>query len=1372
MKLKHFFRTSVSFLTLTAFMATNLVPSIAMATQGEECRDKPIKLANYRAIDGRQFRSLNDLRHIEGLDGLKVYLTLDTLTELENVDLSHIAKLYIEAKNLTFAKDVVLKNFRYRIENGITFGQSNNALVNFKISNGNLKGVSGTFDARFAKLSGHRARVTTTKEDILIGEGRQEEGTATSKSTDGYNLGYIKHVDSSVYWSGLYDKENGAFFNFKENVTMHSAKDIFLKGALMYVGHNLRMFSPNLIELSYANVNVFGSAFVKSANFNIYRTSPVRLLKSVRTVKNKTITKKITSNSHIQLWVTASNPSVLNIGGDLELDVPVYKAYGSQILVGGKIKRAEVEGSTPTTILKPYALWTNFNYNGYLSYIPTTMISHKLHLPLGQNFDVDADIRADAIEIKGGTGTIKNLSLQQPKRKDMGPFDLDLTQHVTQKPIGALIAGKTAEGYFFSDLGEFHDLDFDYKKTLVVDKKGQIIPEDKLPENLKNPLKNLPLSLALQEMVAGKLQRLDSPLWHSAGGMFAFLAGHGEILKNDMKQGNILNPFAETQEYPFMYFKMVDDGTLSTHVHFPKGYASTYLTGSIEARSLDIETTGNANLLDRIFKAHQAYFFAGGILNFDVTKIKKYLGHRGSYEHVTSTNCGIESDGTAYATGLGGVEFHGAYHDVNDFFVWGAHDYYLAENLPYYTRTKHHRTYGNTFLKTTVKVGGTHVIVLLPQYSEDGKASVILQSPHFETKHGITINLNGGDLKILSVIEQFTRHKTINKKNFFVQKTGGSTRTKKTVVDGTYDMGDGELKILNPGEIYVQHRFGELSKVIEDAVKGHENIFFEPLRDEETYKKLKTRYAITPEFATLVGVAITIASMGMDGGLGGTALASALAAEGLTATAITAAVNAGAAQLISRGVGHMIEHQGNPFKTVQSLLEPENLKNLAKTMAIAAATAVGGQVLGDKINMPDMKFDDPKIAELAARIQSSLKTAAVSMVKNVIGGEKFNQSILNAVADCVQSVLATEIKGLLSPTELQHLSSQLPQHYQKFARYAMHGLAGAISGAITQKDISARAFGAVVGEICADIFKSQMKAQGKYNPHSETFKADIEKYTTYSSSIAKGLSVFFHLNAEEAALSASIAARENCFYVIPFAILALCITDAYFDEIHNGTQAALKSVTTVVNKNIEDAYLTSQEKRSLSQAIIVYMDKTFKTFAGAHNLEGATKDVGDYVNMILDGVAAMRNDGGELARQGASHMNCPDRVQSFLEQSGRISGIALGLATSIPGRGPKQNVKPATTKSQAKPTSKPNGRAHEIPSGKIHETSVLDSMQKWLGEGYKSLEGGRYVSKDGLRQARYGQHETRPGRKEHVHFEAYDAPSGKIIENSVVEIVK
>ncbi|MDD9950829.1 MAG: hypothetical protein OXT67_04615, partial [Zetaproteobacteria bacterium] len=79
------------------------------------------------------------------------------------------------------------------------------------------------------------------------------------------------------------------------------------------------------------------------------------------------------------------------------------------------------------------------------------------------------------------------------------------------------------------------------------------------------------------------------------------------------------------------------------------------------------------------------------------------------------------------------------------------------------------------------------------------------------------------------------------------------------------------------------------------------------------------------------------------------------------------------------------------------------------------------------------------------------------------------------------------------------------------------------------------------------------------------------------------------------------------------------------------------------------------------------------------------------------------------------------------------------------------------------------GRAPEYLGGKVTEAEFLNAAEKWLGSDYQSLPNGRYKSKDGLRQVRYGKHET-SSKTHHGHFEKYDKPNGKVVENTVVEL--
>jgi hypothetical protein len=78
------------------------------------------------------------------------------------------------------------------------------------------------------------------------------------------------------------------------------------------------------------------------------------------------------------------------------------------------------------------------------------------------------------------------------------------------------------------------------------------------------------------------------------------------------------------------------------------------------------------------------------------------------------------------------------------------------------------------------------------------------------------------------------------------------------------------------------------------------------------------------------------------------------------------------------------------------------------------------------------------------------------------------------------------------------------------------------------------------------------------------------------------------------------------------------------------------------------------------------------------------------------------------------------------------------------------------------------GRAAEHYGGQLTESQAMEAAAKWLGPGYKEVSPGRFVSADGQRVVRYGDHETR-GTVQHIHFEAIE--NGFVVENTWVEII-
>lgn len=100
---------------------------------------------------------------------------------------------------------------------------------------------------------------------------------------------------------------------------------------------------------------------------------------------------------------------------------------------------------------------------------------------------------------------------------------------------------------------------------------------------------------------------------------------------------------------------------------------------------------------------------------------------------------------------------------------------------------------------------------------------------------------------------------------------------------------------------------------------------------------------------------------------------------------------------------------------------------------------------------------------------------------------------------------------------------------------------------------------------------------------------------------------------------------------------------------------------------------------------------------------------------------------------------------------------------------PHGSQKPKTQSPLPTPGSK---KAPEYRGGTLTEKQFLNQAETYLGPGYREVSPGRYVSADGMRQVRYGAHETRGAH--HGHFEAYDRSyyqGGKVVETTTVDII-
>jgi hypothetical protein len=85
----------------------------------------------------------------------------------------------------------------------------------------------------------------------------------------------------------------------------------------------------------------------------------------------------------------------------------------------------------------------------------------------------------------------------------------------------------------------------------------------------------------------------------------------------------------------------------------------------------------------------------------------------------------------------------------------------------------------------------------------------------------------------------------------------------------------------------------------------------------------------------------------------------------------------------------------------------------------------------------------------------------------------------------------------------------------------------------------------------------------------------------------------------------------------------------------------------------------------------------------------------------------------------------------------------------------------------------PGRKAPEFQRGVLSESEFLRAAQGFLGGDFIEASAGRFVSMDGMRQVRLGDHELR-SHESHGHFEAYNYSyfeGGFIVETATVLIV-
>lgn len=151
----------------------------------------------------------------------------------------------------------------------------------------------------------------------------------------------------------------------------------------------------------------------------------------------------------------------------------------------------------------------------------------------------------------------------------------------------------------------------------------------------------------------------------------------------------------------------------------------------------------------------------------------------------------------------------------------------------------------------------------------------------------------------------------------------------------------------------------------------------------------------------------------------------------------------------------------------------------------------------------------------------------------------------------------------------------------------------------------------------------------------------------------------------------------------------------------------------------------------------------------------------DRPTMCIGGCRGRKSDSSTQA-SAAPSQQVPEPVArsffSFLAAVGRHFVSVFAQHSEPAGAPDPQSIRQelaSSARQTRSPSTRPSGRAPEFPGGRITQSGFTRTASAWLGPENCEQSPGRYVSADGMRQIRFGAHESRED-KLHAHFEAYD----------------
>ncbi|MGL4825085.1 MAG: DUF637 domain-containing protein, partial [Alphaproteobacteria bacterium] len=287
-----------------------------------------------------------------------------------------------------------------------------------------------------------------------------------------------------------------------------------------------------------------------------------------------------------------------------------------------------------------------------------------------------------------------------------------------------------------------------------------------------------------------------------------------------------------------------------------------------------------------------------------------------------------------------------------------------------------------------------------------------------------------------------------------------------------------------------------------------------PVRETHEHWEQST-FSLTPGFAAVLALAVTIATGGAGGPAAQAATAMGFGAEGAAFLAAKAGVQAVAT---AATVG-TLNHQGNLGKALEDAFKPPSLKSIATAIATAGLTE--GLATGLKIPTTELKT----FGEHAT--YAGLKASISVPVQATLGGKRFE----DALASGATIFAADTLGGVAS----QHLGEARLEGMGFVEHKLAHGLVGAATGAILNWDdpgrgAAAGALGQAMAETLAEWqlgVPELLAKKGSLKPSDMPSDAQIQQAHDLSKLSAAAMALVLRQEVGTAIHTADTALEHN-----------------------------------------------------------------------------------------------------------------------------------------------------------------------------------------------------------------------------------------------------